>query len=185
MASALAQSDLVTLLARVGAGDRSAFDKLYSLTSAKLLGVATRILGSGELAEEAVQEAYVRVWKNAARFDASVASPVAWLAAITRNQAIDVRRRSSQRLSDHAAPIDDELVCPSPSPAAETERNDELRRLMGCLQGLPEDRRQMVLLAYYNGWSREELSDRFQRPVATVKSLLRRSLELLKGCLDG
>ena len=56
---------------------------------------------------------------------------------------------------------------------------------MGCLQGLPEDRRQMVLLAYYNGWSREELSDRFQRPVATVKSLLRRSLELLKGCLDG
>lgn len=185
MASAPAQSDLVTLLARVGAGDRLAFDKLYSLTSAKLLGVATRILGSGELAEEAVQEAYVRVWKNAARFDASVASPVAWLAAITRNQAIDVRRRSSQRLSDQAAPIDDELVCPSPSPAAEAERNDELRRLMGCLQRLPEDRRQMVLLAYYNGWSREELSERFQRPVATVKSLLRRSLELLKGCLDG
>jgi RNA polymerase sigma-70 factor (ECF subfamily) len=87
---------LATLLAEVAAGDKSAFAKLYGLTNRKLFGVALRILRSREAAEDIVQESYVRIWRNAASFDVTLASPIAWMASIVRHCAIDTLRK--QRL---------------------------------------------------------------------------------------
>lgn len=176
---------LAALLTRAGAGDRDAFERLYARTSAKLFGVICRICLNRELAKEALQESYVIIWQKGHTYDPELGSPIAWMARIARNRAIDLRRLRTERISDLSDPIDDYDEASPDNPGREAERNEELRRLEGCLDGLPADRKQMILLAYYSGWSREELAEKFSRPVNTVKTVLRRSLALLRECLDG
>ncbi|RXF75370.1 sigma-70 family RNA polymerase sigma factor [Hansschlegelia zhihuaiae] len=175
--------DLSRLLGACADGDREAFARLYQASSAKLYGIALRILRRSDLAEEAVQDAYVRIWRRASDFDPARASAVAWMAAIARNRALDIARLKTE------APLDDapnagDAILDAPSPEAEAELNDELRRLAACLEELESDRREAVLLAYRSGWSREELAARFGRPVGTLKTWLRRSLMSLRRCLE-
>ena len=171
-------------MARAAGGDRRAFHMLYERTAAKLLATARRILSDEKAAEDAVQEAYVRIWSRAGDFDAAIASPIAWMATIARHAAIDAARRGAERVSAASTAIDAEMSERLADPADDGER-----LLAGyaawpaCLKGLDEERRGMVLLAYCHGWSREELAGRFERPVATVKTILRRSLIALKECL--
>ena len=179
--SEASEREIDGLLARVAAGDRGAFGRLYDLTSGRLFAVVRCVLRRPELAEEALQEAFVRVWQKASLYDAARLRPMAWLSAIARNQAIDIKRRFAEKLSE-ASEDDFENAAPV---MAEAELALELKRLRDCLARLPEDRQDMVLLAYYQGWSREELAAQFKRPVTTVKTLLRRSLLALKECLDG
>lgn len=173
--------ELDRLLARVAGGDRNAFGNLYDLTSSRLFAVVRCVLKRPELAEDALQEAFLRVWQKASLYDPAQARPMAWLAAIARNQAIDLKRKSAERLADVSDPED----AAAGAIMAEADLALELRKLRECLSRLPEDRQDMVLLAYYQGWSREELAAQFKRPVATVKTLLRRSLIVLRECLDG
>jgi RNA polymerase sigma-70 factor (ECF subfamily) len=107
---------------------------------------------------------------------------MAWLAAIARNQAIDIRRRFGERMSDRALELEE---ADSVAVMPEAELAMELSHLKKCLALLPEDRQDMVLLAYYQGWTREELAAQYKRPATTIKTLLRRSLTVLKECLDG
>jgi RNA polymerase sigma-70 factor, ECF subfamily len=86
-------AELVDLLRRVAARDEAAFAALYKRTSAKLYGVVARILTRGDAGAEALQEAYVRIWEKAADFDPSKGSPLAWMATIARNRALDEVRR--------------------------------------------------------------------------------------------
>lgn len=176
-------SDLVRLLAAAGEGDRAAFERLYRATSPKLFGVTLRILHDRALAEEVLQEAYVRIWRNASRYDPATASPITWMAAIARNRAIDEARRVRPRGTEDASMLD-ALPDPAPSPARHAEGRQELRRLEGCLDELEAPRDEMVKLAYLDGLSREALAERFDQPVGTVKTWLRRSLLQLRACLD-
>jgi RNA polymerase sigma-70 factor, ECF subfamily len=175
------RQDLVAALERVGRGDRAAFDLVYAATSLKLYGIVFRILGRRDLADEVMQEVYVRVWQRAGNYDRAVASPITWLATIARNLALDeTRRKTAVSIEDHP----EVLQRPSgDDPSADQERSEELRRLHACLDGLGRDRREIVLLAYHYGMSREDISNRCGRPVATVKTWLRRSLAQLKDCL--
>jgi RNA polymerase sigma-70 factor (ECF subfamily) len=178
------QRDLVDALARVAAGDREAFSVLYERTAPKLMASIRRILGNGSAAEDAVQEAYVRVWRHAGDFDASIASPIAWMTTIARHAAIDMARSTPERVAAASATIDADLA---ERIAAPSVGGDPLAssRLSACLGKLEADRRGMVVLAYCYGWSREELAGRYAKPVATVKTILRRSLVVLKECLGG
>jgi RNA polymerase sigma-70 factor, ECF subfamily len=173
-----------TLLAAVGRGDRVAFAELYRATAPKLMGIALRILTRRELAEEALQETYVRAWQKASQFDPALGSAVAWLAAICRNQAIDIRRRQAERI----AGLSDALA-EDRADAADTDGIMELAGSQGalkaCLEQLPESRRQLVVRAYLEGLTREELAAVYSMPVNTVKTNLRRSLIELRRCLDG
>jgi len=173
---------LEALLARIAGRDRGAFGELYALTKAKLFGVARRILVRSDLAEEALQESYVRIWSHAERYDPGHGAAMTWMIAIARNQAIDLKRRTAERIAAGAVALEDVTLI---APQSSAEQSADLRRLRQCLGGLAEDGRDMVLLAYHQGFSREELAQRFARPVATVKTILRRSLALLKECLDG
>eukprot|EP01037_Dinobryon_pediforme_P028702 gene28702-32074_t len=172
---------LVVLIARVAAGDRAAFQELYQLTSAKLYGIAVRILRDEEQSRDVLQESYVKIWQKAADYNATVASPITWMATIVRNRALDdVRRVKPVALDD-----DDgfDVAAEFSHPLDSRERGEALRQLIECLGGLDEERRQVVLLAYYRGMSREDLSRRFGRPVPTIKTWLHRSLAQLRGCL--
>jgi RNA polymerase sigma-70 factor (ECF subfamily) len=181
---ALDEAELAELLRRTAAGDRVAFTALYRKTGAKLSGVVRRICSTEESAREALQECYVLIWKNAGTYNPELASPITWMARIARNKAIDVRRLQSERLASLAVPFDMEVPGLDADPLEAAEKSAELRRLDDCLKGLADERRDMILLAYYNGLSREELGAKFARPVNTVKTLLRRGLAQLKDCLD-
>lgn len=177
--------DLAALLTRAGTGDRDAFESLYARTAAKLFGVISRICANRELAKDALQESYVTIWQKARTYDPEIGSPIAWMARIARNRAIDLRRLRTERISELSDPIDDYDEASPADPASEAEQNEELRRLEACLEGLPAERKAMILLAYHSGWSREELAEKFSRPVNTIKTVLRRSLAVLRECLDG
>ena len=179
----LTPAELVSLLAAVANGDETAFEKLYAATSAKLYGVVLRILRRPELADEVMQETYLKIWNGAAQFDASRASPITWMMAIARNRAIDlVRKKADVSVEDMPDAL--ELAADVPDPLAARERSEDVRRLLDCLGRLDPEQRQLVLLAYYDGLSRELLAARFKRPVNTIKTWLRRSLLTVRECLE-
>jgi RNA polymerase sigma-70 factor, ECF subfamily len=178
----LTPAELVWLMAAVARGDQVAFERLYAATRAKLYGVVLRILRRSDLAEEVMQETYLRVWRHAGDFDPKVATPITWMVAIARNRALDVIRKKSE-VSIEDEPAAAEPVSEEPNPLARREMTDELRRLLACLGELEEDRRRLVLLAYYDGWSRDQLAVKFDAPPNTVKTWLRRSLLQIRECL--
>ncbi len=181
-ASAGAGDDLADLLSRIAARDARAFATLYKQTSAKLYGVVARILTRGDAAADALQEAYVRIWEKAGDFDPLKGSPLAWMATIARNRALDeVRRVRPVSLEDQ--PDGFEPAAEEIDPLAARERTEGLTALIDCLKGLDEEKRAVVLLAYYRGLSREALAGRFGRPVPTIKTWLHRSLAQLRDCL--
>ena len=179
---AQATESLADLLGRIAARDAAAFSALYEATSAKLYGVVARILPRGDAAADALQEAYVRIWEKAGEFDPAKGSPLAWMATIARNRALDEVRRvrpgSLEDLPESFEPAADQV-----DPLAARERSEGLVKLLICLQALDEEKRAVVLLAYYRGLSREALALRFGRPVPTIKTWLHRSLAQLRDCL--
>lgn len=178
----LTPAELIWLLASVAKGDEAAFERLYAATRAKLFGVVLRILRRQDLAEEVVQEAYVKIWHSAGQFNSSLASPITWMVSIARNRAIDVvRKRSEASIEDE--PVAMEVASDIPDPLARREMTEELKRILECVGQLDPERQKLVLLAYYNGWSREQLSEKFNTPLNTVKTWLRRSMIEIRGCL--
>jgi RNA polymerase sigma-70 factor, ECF subfamily len=134
------------------------------------------------MADEVLQEVYVKIWQRAGDFTAERASPISWMATIARNRALDeVRRKGPAAIEDH--PEVHNLASDDESALAAVMRGEDGRRLADCLALLEPDRRQMVVLAYCEGMSRDELAAQYGQPVNTIKTWLRRSLASLKGCL--
>ena len=180
--SMLTAAELVRLLAAVADGDRAAFERLYSATRAKLYGVVLRILRRADLADEVMQEAYLKIWNSAGQFDPALASPITWMVTIARNRAIDLARKKRD-VSVEETPGVLERAAESVDPLAARERSEELRRLLDCLGRLDPDERRLMLLAYYNGLSREQLAAKLGRPINTIKTWLRRSILAVRECL--
>lgn len=177
-------SELAKTVTRVAQGDRTAFAELYQATAAKLYGVVLRILNRRDLSDEVLQEVYLKIWQRAAEFDSLRSSPITWMVTIARNRALDLKRRKQpQSLED--MPETMELPADDEDPLAAREQHEELQRVMNCLDGIDGQKREMVVLAYLRGWSREQLATRFAAPVATIKTWLHRSLAQLRACLDG
>ena len=178
----LTSAELVWLLAATAKGDEAAFERLYAATRAKLYGVVFRILRRRDLADEVMQETYLRVWRAAGEFDPALAAPMTWMVAIARNRAIDdARKRTEASVEEEPEAMD--VAAESPNPLAQRELTDELKRLLACMGRLDEQRRRLVLLAYYSGWSRERIAAEFGKPVNTIKTWLRRSLLEIRECL--
>ncbi len=173
-------SGLPQLLEAISRGDRVAFRKLYEATAPKLFGVILRITSNRSVAEEVLQETYVKVWQNAERFTPEAGKPITWLTAIARNGAID--RIRSERIERQRSDDDEAILDRLPSPSSGDPAAREALRL--CLSGLAEEAQSCVVLAYCSGYSREELAERFGRPVATIKTILHRSIKMLRDCLD-
>jgi RNA polymerase sigma-70 factor (ECF subfamily) len=178
----LMQGELVWLLGAVAQGDVAAFERLYGATRAKLYGVLLRILGRPELAEEVMQETYLKVWKMADKFDPLLASPITWMVAMARNRAIDIMRKRAEVSIEEETEAEN-VAAEQPAPLARREMTEELRRLLACLGKLDPEKQRIVLLAYYSGWSREQLSNKLDIPVNTIKTWLRRSLLELRDCM--
>jgi RNA polymerase sigma factor (sigma-70 family) len=171
------------LLAAVARRDRAAFRSLYDLASPKLFATILRIVKSKAAAEEVLQDVFLRIWQNAGRFSQEAGPARAWMSAIARNRAIDViRQKTFVPVSGNDQEADMyERVAEERDREADMINNASLRHCLGTIE---ETARDCVLLAYYEGYSREELAQRFGRPVNTIKTWLHRSLAALRDCLD-
>ncbi len=174
---------LENLIARCALGDRAAFAALYRASSAKLFGVLLRILRQQDWAEEALQETYLKAWRHANRFSAARGAPMTWLINIARHQAFDILRRKEYRVGDDLDEVADSLYATGDDPEAKTETQHALRLLRRCLERLSADQRQSLLLAYHEGLGPTELAARLERPLATIKTWLRRGLIQVRECM--
>ncbi|MCK1385670.1 sigma-70 family RNA polymerase sigma factor [Bradyrhizobium sp. 21] len=179
-----AQSETIPgLLARISAGDTRAFAELHMLTRYKLRRIALAVGAPPHDVEDILQEAYLKIWRNAGRFDAGRAPGMAWMSTIVRNTAIDhlrARRLPTSELEE--ALLVSAAADPSPIDDFDYARAEPIAR--GVLAGLPEDRRRLVALAYLEGESRASLSQRYGVPVGTIKTWLHRTLlAVRKDCL--
>jgi RNA polymerase sigma-70 factor, ECF subfamily len=179
-----ANRTLVSALARIPRGDRAALQTIYRLTSAKLFGVVLRILGVRSEAEDVLQEVYLTVWQKAAAFDPTRASPMAWLAAIARNRAIDRLRSAGRNRRMEAIETASDIVDPAPSADRALEESETNEKLRLCLDALAERERAAVRAAFFDGDTYEELAVRMRVPLGTMKSTIRRALIKLKACLE-
>jgi RNA polymerase sigma factor (sigma-70 family) len=171
------------LLAGIARGEADRLAELYDLTSPKLYGLVLRIQRDRGLAEDVLQDVYLRIWQAAGRYAPEVGPVLPWLCTIARNRAID----SVRRKVEHQGPeLDDgedwvaRLIDPHDGAAAFMDRS----ALLACLDRLDPLHRDCVVLAYCEGQSREELAERFARPVNTIKTWLHRALAGLKSCLE-
>ncbi|KST56950.1 RNA polymerase subunit sigma-70 [Methylobacterium sp. GXS13] len=173
------------LLFEIGQAAAAALAELYDLTSPKLFGVILRIQRDRSLAEDILQDAYLRIWRAAGSYDPEAGRPLAWLCTIARNRAIDgLRRKGAVEVQ---GPVRDDgedwvarLMDPHDDAAAFLDRD----ALAACLGRLEPAHRDCVVLAYCEGQSREELAQRYERPVNTIKTWLHRALASLKTCLE-
>jgi RNA polymerase sigma-70 factor (ECF subfamily) len=179
-----ARDVLAERLIAAGRGDRAAFRALYEATSAKLFGACLRICSDREIAEDALQDAYIAIWKNAARFDRQRSSPITWLVAIARNRAID-RMRASGKLAQ-ARPIEEAEALPDPEIGADVgvERSQAFQQLEHCLGELEPRHAGLIRTAFWEGRTYDSLAESAGVPLGTVKSWVRRGLQRLRACLD-
>ena len=174
--------DIENAILRVSLGDRAAFSFLYDATSAKLFGVCLRVLNDKAEAEDVLQDVFVKVWHKAGLYKANGLSPMTWLITLARNAAIDRLRARKTGTVD----IDDvhDLSDGAPTPEAEAVAASERQRLLNCLEELEADRADAVRRAYLDGDSYKELAARYDVPLNTMRTWLRRSLLALKDCLS-
>ena len=174
---------LLQLLAEVARGNKSAFARLYGLTHAKLLGVGLRILRDRALAEDVLQESYLKVWRHAASYDPSIASPMTWMATIVRHGAIDALRKAADRGVRRRRRRCRRCPSNDPDPVEEMHLARLRPKALAAFARLPEDKRRLIMLAYLRDRSRHDLSIRLGIPANTVKTHLRRALLELRATM--
>jgi RNA polymerase sigma-70 factor (ECF subfamily) len=176
------------LVAAVALGDRAAFRRLYDATSAKLFGFALRILRKDELADEALQDAFVSIWHAAAGYQPHLAAPLTWMTTIVRNKALDILRRQDDAVELDAQQFDADMLLAMQDPAAgppdRMQMTDDARALAHCMDTLERRQRQAIGMAYFHDLSHSEVAAQLSLPIGTVKTWIRRGLDKLKTCLS-
>jgi RNA polymerase sigma-70 factor (ECF subfamily) len=172
------------LLARTAAGDRDAFRALYARYSAPLYSLAIRIVGNAGEAEELLQDAFVKIWKNAATHDSRKSRPFTWAVTILRRTCIDhLRKRRSRPVTSPLLgdTIPDLSLNGSGPHAAEAHEDSE--RLRGALAAIAPSQRRALELALFSEMTQSEIAQRLEQPVGTVKSWIRRGMIGLRTTL--
>jgi len=174
--------DIDSALGACAQGERTALHAIYQREAAQMLGVARRMLRRHALAEEAVHDTFVLVWRQAARFEPTRGGGRTWIYAILRNRALNILRGETRiDLIEDYEPLG--LASEEESAEGALVRLSDNGRLKSCLERLEPARRTAIVLAYVNGLTHGELAGRFNVPLGTMKSWMRRSLLALRECL--
>jgi len=174
----LSDEALVALVAR---SDETALAELYDRVGGIAYGLAFRVLRDESLAEDAVQEAFLGLWRTAGSFVPERAKASTWLLTLVHRRAVDLVRREQRRRTD---PLED-----APEPTTDSAEDDawlrlERERVQGALAQLPDQQREAIELAYYGGFTQSELADRLGQPLGTIKSRMFSGLARLRELLD-
>ena len=180
----LTTPSLESLLATTAAGDRAAFAELYRLTHRRLYAIALALTRQPEAAEDILQETYLAIWRTAGQYQARRAPALVWLMAIVRHRAIEfLRQRRRRLLETWAEPLTEDALQMA-DPQALQPTDPIARAIHECLQRLPPKQARLIGLAFFYGFSHEELAAQRQMPLGTIKSWVRRGLLQLKECLE-
>lgn len=174
------------LLVRIAGRDKGAFEAFYDRYERRAFSLAYRITGDRSRAEDVIQEAFLSIWKNADRYDASRGSAGGWGLGIVRNRAIDHLRTRTSRKPD--LDRDDGAALDRRASALRTEeqvlQREEGRAVRSRLAGLPENQSKVIGLAFYGGFTQTEISDLLELPLGTVKGRMRLGMEKLRNELS-
>jgi RNA polymerase sigma factor (sigma-70 family) len=169
-----------SLLARVASGDDDALGQLYDRFGRVAYGLALRVLRDERLAEDAVQEAFLAVWRHAASFRPERARAQTWVLTFVHRRAVDLVRREERR---RAEPLEPEAQPAVGSAAEAAELRDRREAVQRALAQLPEEQRHPIELAYYGGLTQSELAERLGEPLGTIKSRMFAGLRRLRELL--
>ncbi len=184
----MSQTDLNDLLARVSLADRRAFKKLYQCSSGKLYAIALRVTAEEKLAEDVLQESFIKIWNNANRFNPHKAQAMTWMGTIVRNHAIDLLRKNKKNLGNQ--PVDEDVHFVSVdnysiNPTEEGVINHENQQVVyDCFKQLNEKYRSIILLAYLNGYTHKEIAEVKGLSISNVKNRIHRGIAMVKQCLQ-
>jgi RNA polymerase sigma-70 factor, ECF subfamily len=176
--------DWAALIAQMAGGDEAALGTFYDTTSRLTFGLVLRILGDRSAAEEVLIDVYTQVWRQAAAYDRSRGTPLAWLTTIARSRALD-RLRSGWQEQQRRQPLDElhDMAARAASPEDAAAASEHQRLVQSALAALPPEQRQVIELAYYSGLSHSEIAAHLNQPLGTVKTRTRLGLLKLREAL--
>lgn len=172
------------VMARFQDGDARAFEVIFDRHAAVAFSLAYRICGRRSVAEDAVQEAFLSLWRSGARYDPTRGSVRSWILSTVHNRAIDSFRK--ERLTTSRTVGDEGLAERLPAPQrteAEIERRDDARQVRAALITLPEEQRRVIELAYFGGFSHTQIAELLGLPAGTVKGRMRLGLTKMRLAL--
>jgi RNA polymerase sigma-70 factor (ECF subfamily) len=175
------QARLHPLVTRMADGDEAALAALYQATSARVHGLALRILGARDAAEEVVVDVYAQAWRLAPSYDPSKGSVATWLCVQARTRAIDLRRSRGRHRA--LQPLEDGEVEPTPDPSELSVRTESATNVRRALRALPREQRRLVEAAFFGGMTHSEIAEAFGQPLGTVKTRIRAGLAALRRAL--
>jgi RNA polymerase sigma-70 factor, ECF subfamily len=181
---ALDGKELDDLLERCARQDAGALRTLYARAAPQLLAILVHMLGSRAAAEDALQDAFIRIWQQARQFERNRGRAMAWMVAIARNRAIDLQRAGRPSIVLDAAELAGIEQLWVEGPAERAEFGAAHAALRRCLELLGAPQRQCLLLAYQRGLTHERIALSIGEPLGTVKSWVRRGLQSLKACME-
>lgn len=178
---------LIVLLDRIATRDEAALRELYDITSRKLYGLALRMVGRIDLAEDVLQECYLNVWRVASDYRSSLSPPLGWMSVIVRSRSLDMLRRLASQMDGKMQSIDED----ESQQIASTEvglldaamAGEQAGALNNCLSKIEAKQRDVIVWAYFRDMSHSELASQFDLPIGTVKTWIRRGLAQLKSCM--
>jgi RNA polymerase sigma-70 factor (ECF subfamily) len=176
-------AELEALLSRCAGGDRAALETLYARVAPVLLAVLLRILRRRDAAEDALQDVFVSVWQRARQFDPIRGRALAWLVSMARYRAIDLQRATRPALAlSEVSTLEPQLQSEGPAESSDMLATGAL--LLRCLEQIAAPQRRCLMLAYEEGLTHSEIARAVNEPLGTVKSWVRRSLIMLRRCLE-
>jgi RNA polymerase sigma-70 factor (ECF subfamily) len=169
------------LLQAVAQSDEPALGELYDRFGRIAYGLALRVLRDPALAEDAVQDAFLQIWRSAERFEAERAKASTWVLTFVHRRAVDLVRREERRRTE---PVESAPEPTRPGADEDVEVRSKRQIVQDALRRLPDEQRQAIELAYYGGLTQSELAERLDQPLGTIKSRMFAGLQQLRGLLD-
>jgi RNA polymerase sigma-70 factor, ECF subfamily len=174
-------------MTRIAAAQTEALGQLYDLYGRLVFSLAVQIVGDETVAEEVHQDVFVQIWNKAKTYDPEQGKLVTWLARIARNRAIDTLRRQGSRPEGHRTDFAEDTLEELADPEDELEQEVELKqqkaRLRRAVAGLPRDQQTVLELAFFLEMSHQEIANRLNEPLGTVKTRLRLAMQKLRQAL--
>ena len=175
---------LTSLLRRMASGDEEALTSLYDATSSRVYGAVLKTVADAGSAEEVTHDAYMQAWRNAAEFDDTRGSPMAWLLMMARSRALDRVRRDRLRVQHEALSDHPDALSDVSTTVVEQQDFQRTRRVRKALAALPIEQQRALLLAYYGGRTHSEIAAELNLPLGTVKSQIRAGVLRLRDALE-
>ena len=172
------------LLGATAQGDRLAFAQLYNELGGKLYAISLQLLRQRDLAEDAVQEAFVRIWHNAGEYQQDKGLVLTWMISIVRYRALDMLRATKRRRETSSDTEELDEPADERGPDSELLEQRDRVRIDNCMDNLEKPQRDAIQLAYFKGLTHHEVCAHLDSPLGSVKSWIRRGLERLKRCLE-